>query len=452
MKGRRPLAYTENMRCACVVLSVLFVMPALLPQVPPAERARQIAELLVAEKYEEVYAAFSPDAKLKLPLETLRTRVGASLKQLGKLESIGEPEMRKSGTFDVALVPVRFQFMAIHLVVTLDAEGRVRGLFLRPQEAPGAKWQRPPYSNPEAFLEREVTVGEGEWKLPGTLTLPKGTGPWPGLVLVHGSGPQDRDETVGNHKVFKDLAEGLASRGIAVLRYEKRTRQYAAKMAAITDLTVQQETVEDAVKAAELLRSAPEVDPKQVYVLGHSLGGYLMPRIVRQAPWVAGVIVMAGNTRPLATLIVEQAEHLASLDPTNEALRQQAEQLREMAGQIRAIEEGKSEQKSVLGMPAAYIRDLKGYDPAAEMRRLDVPALFLQGERDYQVRMEDFARWKQVLGGRRQASFKSYPRLNHLFAAGEGKSTPAEYQKPGNVDQEVIEDIAGFIKERATAR
>ncbi len=440
------------MRLAHVLLVPVLALFVLAAQAPPADRARQIAELLLAEKYDEVYAAFSPDMKIKLPLENLRTQVGASLKQLGKVETIGEPVMRKSGAFEVALVPVRFQFMAINVVVTLDAEGRVRGLFLRPQEAPGARWQRPPYSNPEAFLEREVTVGDGEWKLPGTLTLPKGAGPWPGLVLVHGSGPQDRDQTVGNHKVFKDLAEGLASRGIAVLRYEKRTRQYAAKIAAITDLTVQQETVEDAVKAAELLRSAPEIEPKQIYLLGHSLGGYLMPRIVRQAPWLAGVIIMAGNTRPLATLIVEQAEYLASLDPANEALRQQAQRFREMAGQIRAIEDGKSELKSVLGMPAAYIRDLKGYDPAAEMRKLNVPALVLQGERDYQVRMEDFARWKQALGGRRNVTFKSYPRLNHLFAVGEGKSTPAEYQKPGNVDQEVIEDIARWIKEPATAR
>jgi fermentation-respiration switch protein FrsA (DUF1100 family) len=166
---------------------------------------------------------------------------------------------------------------------------------------------------------------------------------------------------------------------------------------------------------------------------------------------VAGVIVMAGNTRPLATLIVEQAEYLASLDPSNEAARQQAEKLKEAAQQIRAVEEGKSDARSVMGMPASYIRDLKGYDPAAEMRKLKVPALFLQGERDYQVRMADLERWKQALEGRTDVSFKSYPKLNHLFTAGEGKSTPAEYQKPGHVDQQVIEDIAAWIRLRSAA-
>jgi len=434
-----------------VLALFLLLIPLLVCQeVSPADRARQIVEWLLAGEYEQIHAALAGEAKIRLTLDTLRNQVGAAVKQLGKPESIGQPELRKSGNFDVAVVPVKFASMGINVVVTMDAQGKVRGLFLRPQDA-AAAWQRPSYSNPESFVEREVTVGSDEWKLPGTLTLPKGAGPWPGVVLVHGSGPLDRDETVGAHKPFRDLAEGLASRGIAVLRYEKRTRQYAPRIAAMQDFTVQQETVEDAVRAAELLRSLPEIDSKRIFILGHSLGGYLMPRILARAPWVAGVIVMAGNTRPLATLIVEQAEYLASLDPSNEAARQQAEKLKEAAQQIRAVEEGKSDVRSVMGMPASYIRDLKGYDPAAEMRKLKVPALFLQGERDYQVRMTDFERWKQALEGRTDVSFKSYPKLNHLFTAGEGKSTPAEYQKPGHVDQQVIEDIAAWIHSRSAA-
>jgi dienelactone hydrolase len=435
-----------------VLALFLLLIPLLVCQeVSPADRARQIVEWLLAGEYEQIHAALAGEAKIRLTLDTLRNQVGAAVKQLGKPESIGQPELRKSGNFDVAVVPVKFASMGINVVVTMDAQGKVRGLFLRPQDA-AAAWQRPSYSNPESFVEREVTVGSDEWKLPGTLTLPKGAGPWPGVVLVHGSGPLDRDETVGAHKPFRDLAEGLASRGIAVLRYEKRTRQYAPRIAAMQDFTVQQETVEDAVRAAELLRSLPEIDSKRIFILGHSLGGYLMPRILARAPWVAGVIVMAGNTRPLATLIVEQAEYLASLDPSNEAARQQAEKLKEAAQQIRAVEEGKSDARSVMGMPAPYIRDLKGYDPAAEMRKLKVPALFLQGERDYQVRMTDFERWKQALEGRTDVSFKSYPKLNHLFTAGEGRSTPAEYQKPGHVDQQVIEDIAAWIRLRSAAR
>jgi len=421
-------------------------------QAAPSERARQVVELLLAEKYTELHAAFSEQLKASLTLDALRTQVGPSLKQLGKLDSLGEATVQKSGNLDVVVLPARFELMTINIVVSLDPESRVRGLFFRPRESEGARWQRPAYSQPDKFSERELSIGEGEWKLPGTLTLPRQAGRCPALLLVHGSGPQDRDETVGNHKVFKDLAEGLASRGIAVLRYEKRTRHHAARMAALSDLTVQQETIEDAVKAAELLRGMPEIDAAAVFVLGHSLGGYLMPRIVRQAPWLAGVIILAGNTRPLRELIVEQGEYLLSLEPTNERLKQQLERMREMAAEMRAIEEGKSAGRSLMGMPAAYIRDLKGYDPAAEMRQLQIAALILQGERDYQVRMKDFERWKQALAGRPNVTLKSYPSLNHLFAAGEGKSTPAEYQKPGHVAEEVIEDIARWIGERRALR
>ena len=120
---------------------------------------------------------------------------------------------------------------------------------------------------------------------------------------MHGSGPEDRDETVGGTKPFKDLAQGLASRGIAVLRYVKRTKQYPTLEAAPT---MTAESVDDAVRAAELLRHEDGIDPKRILVLGHSQGGYVLPRIMQRDAKLAGVIVMAGNVRPLEELIVEQ--------------------------------------------------------------------------------------------------------------------------------------------------
>ena len=98
-----------------------------------------------------------------------------------------------------------------------------------------------------------MTVGDDAWKLGGTLLIPNGKPPFPALVLVHGPGPNDRDESVYSNKIFADLAEGLASRGIAVLRYDKRTKVYAAQMSEM-DYTVEQETVEDALRAVALLR------------------------------------------------------------------------------------------------------------------------------------------------------------------------------------------------------
>jgi dienelactone hydrolase len=307
-------------------------------------------------------------------------------------------------------------------------------------QLPGSvSWQRPPYSQPATFKERAVTVGEGEWKLPGTLTVPVGAGPFPAVVLVHGSGPNDRDETVGGVKVFKDLAEGLASRGIVVLRYEKRTLQYRARIAAIKNFTVQEETVEDAVNAIAAVRSQPEVNGRRVFIIGHSLGGYVAPRIAEQDGKLAGIVLMAGSARPLEDLLVEQVTYMGITG-------KQLENAKALQAKVKKLEPGDEDSPAFGGVPVSYWLDLKDYDAVAAAKKLGIPMLILQGERDYQVTMADFALWKAALASSKGVVLKSYPALNHLFVAGEGKSLPAEYSKPGHVAPEVIEEIAKFVK------
>jgi dienelactone hydrolase len=302
-----------------------------------------------------------------------------------------------------------------------------------------------PYVREEAFGEREVTVGAGEWALPGTLSTPSGRGPFPALVLVHGSGPNDRDETVGGAKPFRDLAWGLASRGVAVLRYEKRTRQHGSQLAAVKGFTVQQETVDDALAAADLLRHTPGIDPDRVFVLGHSLGGMLIPRIGARDPRLAGLIVLAGAAKPLEDILLQQVAYLDAADGTvTDAEKSRFESLKAEIARVKALKPGDT--GTALGIPDSYWLDLRGYDPPAAAKALKQPLLILQGERDYQVTMDNFAAWKQALAGRPNVTFKTFPKLNHLFIAGEGKSTPAEYEQPGHVAEAVIAEIAGWIR------
>jgi hypothetical protein len=312
----------------------------------------------------------------------------------------------------------------------------VAGFFQLPG---GVNWQRPEYSKPDTFKERAVTVGEGEWKLPGTLTVPVGAGPFPAVVLVHGSGPNDRDETVGGAKVFKDLAEGLASRGIVVLRYEKRTLQYRTRIAAIKNYTVQEEVVEDAVNAIALVRLQAEVNGRRVFVIGHSLGAYVAPRIAEQDGKLAGIVLMAGNVRPLEDLLVEQVIYMGITG-------KQMDNAKALQAKVKKLEPGDEDSPAFGGVPVSYWVDLKEYDPAAAAKKLAIPMLILQGERDYQVTMTDFALWKTAVGSAKGVVMKSYPALNHLFVPGEGKSLPAEYSKPGHVAPAVIDDIAKFVK------
>jgi uncharacterized protein len=131
------------------------------------------------------------------------------------------------------------------------------------------------------------------------------------VVLIAGSGPNDRDETVGANKTLRDLAEGLSSKGVMTLRYDKRTFAHADKMSRSD--TVEQEVIADAVSAIELLRQRPEVDANKIFVVGHSLGALLAPEISQRAGGMAGMVLLAAPSRPLPQIIVEQMRFLKAL-------------------------------------------------------------------------------------------------------------------------------------------
>ena len=236
--------------------------------------------------------------------------------QYGAFQSIGGVTTTAQAPYTIAAVPTQFANSTVTLTVAVSSAGQVSGLHVAevapsassPASSPAA------YVNRAAFTEGSVTVGSAPWALPGTLSLPNGAGPFPAIVLVQGSGPNDRDETFGPNKPFRDLAWGLASAGIAVLRYDKRTFVYSAQMAADTSITVRQETTDDAMAAVTLLRKTPKVDPARVFLVGHSLGAYLAPRIAAQVPGqLAGIAMLEAPSTPLVQLILIQEQYLASL-------------------------------------------------------------------------------------------------------------------------------------------
>ena len=309
-----------------------------------------------------------------------------------------------------------------------------------------APWNPPPYADAAKFTSLEVTVGAAPTELGGTLTLPKSadaTGSKvPAVVLVHGSGPSDRDESIGPNRPFRDIAEGLATRGIAALRYDKRTKVYPGQFNASS--TVREETIDDVLAAVALLASRPEIDRGQIVILGHSLGGALAPRIAAGGQGIGGIVMLAAESRPLPVVLVEQIEYIASLSgPPDDTTRKRIDAIKAEAA--RAMAAKADDGKSMLGIPAAYWADLNTYDPAAAAAKLTLPMLILQGERDYQVTAADFSRFTTALAGHPNVTIREFSNLNHLFMAGEGKSRPEEYRRPGHVDQSVIETIAAFV-------
>jgi pimeloyl-ACP methyl ester carboxylesterase len=266
------------------------------------------------------------------------------------------------------------------------------------------------------------------------------------VVFTHGSGPNDRDETIGPNKPFRDLAHGLAAAGIASLRYDKRTFALRGRIDGAT-FTVEQEVIADAVAAVRFARGEAGIDSGRAFLLGHSLGGTLAPLVAeRLGPDVRGVILLAPSARPLDSVIVEQAAfrmRVAGLSDSEIAA--QGIELEQAFARVRSGAAPDSEM--VLGASAHYWRDLMARRPLAALRALAVPVLVLQGGKDYQVTRADYERVQAALTGRAPGLALTVwlPDLNHLFMRVAGESTGAEYGRPGRVDDAVVTQITRWI-------
>ncbi len=257
---------------------------------------RAVAEAAFDEMVRSDFTALAQRFSAAMKAAGAEQQISAAMKSLGPILSPRpEPRVSKVQIYDVFVFSAEFQAAKLNVVIAIDGEGRIAGLRLQPPA-------------PEPAKPGELLVTSGDLKLPATLALPEGSGPFPAVVLVHGSGPQDRDETVGANTPFKDIAEGLAKRGIATLRYVKRTKQYPQSPV----VTVKEEVIDDALSALALARRQSRVDPKRVFLLGHSLGGYIAPRIAQGDPAVAGVVLLAANARSIEVLAGEQIQYLGA--------------------------------------------------------------------------------------------------------------------------------------------
>jgi uncharacterized protein len=414
-------------------------------------RAKAVLDAMNKGDFAAASKDFDKTMKEKMPPDKLEELWKAVGKQLGGFKKLQGTKSIKAGTSEAIDLRCEFAKMTVIVRISFSKDDQVQGFFILP--APAEKFDPPSYARAGSYREEAVTVGAGgDWPLPGTLSLPKAGGPFPAVVLLHGSGSHDRDETLLANKPLRDLAWGLASRGIAVLRFEKRSYAHAAKLLEIREkVTIREEVIDDALAAARLLRKHKEIDPKRVFVLGHSLGATVAPRVGQLDPQLRGLILLAGNSRPLEDLVLEQYTYLYSLEgPPSDKQKAELEELKKKMAKVKdpKLAGDTPSKELLLGAPAAYWMALKAYDQAGTAAKIATPMLILQGERDYQVTMADFAGWKKALAGRKGVTFKSYPALNHLFMAGKGKSKPEEYNQAGHVALEVIEDVAAWVKGR----
>lgn len=424
-----------------VVVTLGFSAPVAHAADTPEVIAMRLLDQMDAKDYAAAEASFTPDMAAAVPADKLKAVWESLPAQLGAAKGRGEAKVTPHQGMQVVVIPLHYAKGELLAQVVVDAEGRIAGFLVQP--APPA-----PAAAPAAdanYIERDFPVGD----LPGTLAMPKASAAAKiaAVVLVHGSGPQDRDETVGPNRPFLDIARGLAAQSIAVLRYEKRTKARPQDFAD-GKYTMDLETTDDAVAAVAALRTAPGIDPGKVFVLGHSQGGMLAPRIAQHSGHVAGLVLFAAPARSLLTILPEQNRYLLDADGAIDAQEQQfLDELHRKIANVRGNADV-TDKDTPLGLPAGYWRAFEKIDPIVDAHQLEIPMLLLQGGRDFQVVDTDWQLWRKGFSTNPRATFKHYPALNHLGIAGEGPGTLAEYNKPGgHVDTQMIDDIAGWIRE-----
>jgi len=373
------------------------------------------------DQTDSLYDAMSITLKALVPKSQLEKQKFSDIEAaMGKYVSHTPWTLRTEKGLNIYLSFVQFERERTACVASFDNKGRYTAF----QLAPASMFETDEQTPPSDVIERADTIITGDIRLPAKFCFPKGRTDAPVVVLVHGSGPNDMDEKILALHPFRDIAWQLAQRGISSLRYDKRTLVYPGKVPESVDEEVVNDALSAVGKAAE--------QSKQVYLLGHSLGGMLAPLTASKNKNIKGIILMAAPARTIEDVVKEQVTYLLSLQPAQNADPENAEKM--TIGSIR------QQSPYILG-------DLHQTDIA---KSLKCKILVMQGERDYQVSMKDFNLWKESLKDNKNAEFRSYKLLNHLFTEGEEgkKSTPAEYNRKATVPMYVVEDIAGFINKK----
>jgi len=426
------------------------------------ERATEFIEATAAGDYSEAVKMFSTAMMRGFGAKGLEDAWETMISATGDYVEIHDIQNAVNDGYFISGVLLRLENSGYAWNVVFSKDGIIEGLWSGgtiPLENLTADNQGPAdVVQREGFTDYPVIVGEGtDFPLNGILSIPDDApDPVPAVVMVHGSGPSDMNgapSALPNfpNKPFKDIADHLAANGIAVIRYNKRTLTYGARMP--QDLTVWDETIEDAILAADMLRADPRIDENRVFIIGHSLGGMLAPRIHAEGGNFAGLILLAGSPRSLLDIIRDQNIDYVNENMEGEEKEDALASLTEESWNelvIRPIldmpEDEAKRTQSGLGASVYYFQDLLNHPTESYIRNITQPFLILQGSADFQVTVErDFAVYQEIFTSRSNASFKLYEGLNHIFMVST-RGTIEEYEIPGNVDTRVLSDIVEWIK------
>jgi dienelactone hydrolase len=412
---------------------------------PEVLRARELIGLLAEGKFDQFVSAGNEAIQRTVTAEHADRLWSAILMRCGKYEERMTVRTLPTGERRIVGLALHFEHAVQPVRVEIDPQGRLAGFWLDPAEMT-RPYEPPPYANPTRYEEQVVSI-PAELPLPATLTIPVGPGPHPAVVLVHAAGPLDRDSTIGVRRPFRDLALGLATRGVAVLRYDRRTLAHRA-VAPPDGWSFSSIAIDDTLAALELLRNHSQIDSQRLYVLGHGLGGIAAPHAAERDGRLAGIVIVGCGARSVLDIMLDESRYLARLDGVVSA--RENEQLARLTQYFTAIRAGRlADVPPTANIPVQFLAEVHQLDVLATVGRLKTAVLVVLGGRDFQTTTEDQSLWAQALAARPQSDFKVLEDLDHTLVAGSGPASPDDYLQPGHVDAAVIDLLADWLRRPA---
>lgn len=415
------------------------------------EVAYSFGEAFQSKEFEQALTLFDPDAATEFveslksgglelwlsddPTFVLRRCQRATQALYGPIETI-------------SIVETSLQEDGVNVILELDCVQTTTELHLRLDESASIvdlefpdTYSPPPYADETVFEEDAVTIDCGDTELDGIVTVPTELANPPIALLVPGAGEIDKEYTVGPNMFFQDLAWGLATEGIATLRYDKRET--------VTDIPSTEQTLEtryfaDGVRALETAAGIECVDSNRVFVVGHSQGGRCAFEIARRYGDVTGV---AALDSPLLKPLEVEAEHYRNMLEVDDELPDFVDPLSEQYEyeRNRFFDNNYEVDDHLLDFSGAYLDSTWAYDQFETAASLATPLLIYQMEQELRAPEKKRTKWHDIVSDDRDTVIQR-PELNHNFQRGEEPRSLLEYVLfHRNVDEIVISDLVAWI-------
>ena len=466
------------------LLTVIMLAAAPLTASTPdrVKSAREFVAMLSRGEFKTAVSTFDAAMKRALSEEKLHELWVSLVAQAGQFEKELADSTSQFQDYYIVFVTCKFQKATIDVKIVFNQAGEMAGLFFLPRRVSELVQPEGP-SKPYPYESNDVTFENAQAKirLAGTLTMPGSGGPFPAVLLIPGSGPHDRDETISGHKIFLILADYLTRRGIAVLRVDDRGVGMSTgdfKSATTMDLA------SDALAGVNYLTTHKEINSREIGLVGHSEGGLIAPIVADESSNVAFIVLMAPPGLPGEDIVLSQVDLLGKANGLSDSLieinrriekklldvvttttekdssevRAKLKEILERyiansnhAGQPEHVQAEAVIDAQLNGLLSPWYRFFLTYDPRPALQKVKCPVLALWGTKDLQVPpSENLPAVEKALqdGGNKDFKVVELLQLNHLFQTAETGS-PSEYAKiQETISPKALDVIAKWILKR----